>query len=134
VTEDNKRANVERELAAARRHREAAERVGAIGEREAAVNRLYYAALHAARAVCLTQGIEPRSHRGLKHLLALHFVSPGHLPEWVSSAFGQLETERDLADYGADFTVSQERYEERRATADKLLGALEGYLRAAGWE
>lgn len=133
MTGDNRRANVAEELAAARRHRQAAERIAAIGEHEAAVNRLYYAALHAVRAVCLTEGIEPKSHRGLQRLLVLHFVSTGRLPEWVQSALGQLQTERDLADYVADFTVPAERYEERRTTADRLLGELEGYLHAHGW-
>jgi uncharacterized protein (UPF0332 family) len=133
MTGDNRRANVAQELSAARRHRQAAERVAAIGEHETAVNRLYYAVLHAARAVCLTEGLEPKSHRGLKHLVVLHFVSAGKLPGWVQSALGQLETERDLADYVADFTVTAERYEERRATADRLLGELEDYLRAQGW-
>ena len=61
MTDENRRANITQEISAARRHREAADRIAAIGELEAAVNRLYFAALHAAKAVCFTEGLEPKS-------------------------------------------------------------------------
>src|SRR5262245_50807007 len=98
--------------------REAAERIAGVGELEAATTRLYFAALHASKAVLFTEGIEPKSHRGIHHLLALHFTGPGLLPDWVGATFSQLETERDLADYVALYAVTPERWTERRDACD----------------
>lgn len=133
MTDDNARAAVAQEYQAALRFRESAEHIAAVREYEAAANRLYLAALHAARAVCLTRGLEPKRHRGLKHLLALHFVATGELPDWVVSTLGQLETERDLADYGPGYTVSEARYGERRDACDQLLAELRRYLETGNW-
>jgi uncharacterized protein (UPF0332 family) len=133
VTGDNRRANVAQELAAAKRLRDAAERIANVGELEAAATRLYFAALHAAKAILLTEGIEPKSHRGVHHLLALHFINQRRLPDWVASTFSQLETERDLADYVPMYTVTPERWADRRDGCDRLITELERYLRDGGW-
>lgn len=133
MTDDNRRANVTQEIAAAKRMREAAERIAAVDELEAAATRLYFAALHCAKAVLLTEGIEPKSHRGVHHLLALHFAHPGRLPDWIVSSFSQLETERDLADYVPMYTVTRQRWTDRRDACDRLVAELERYLRAGGW-
>ena len=133
MTDDNKRANVALEMAEAARTREAAERIAGLGEYEAATNRLYFAAMHAVRALCLSEGLEPRSHRGLKRLLALHFTSTGTLPPSLDAGFAQLETERDLVDYGAGYRVTKERYAERRAAADDLLAEVARHLQTSGW-
>jgi len=94
MTDDNKRANITQELLAARRHLEAAERVGAISEYEAAVNRLYYAVLHAARAVCLTEGRTLDDLRAallverfdIVHLTGHGIVTPEALPRGPGAA------------------------------------------------
>jgi uncharacterized protein len=89
----------------AKRIWESAQRIAAIGDYEAATNRLYYAAFHAALAACLTEGLEPKSHRGLSNLLKLHFVETGKLPEWTHGALSRLQSERDLADYAPSYTL-----------------------------
>jgi uncharacterized protein (UPF0332 family) len=133
VTDDNRRANIALEMSEARVHHAKGERYGAEGDRETACNRYYFAALHAARAVCLTRGLEAKSHRGLKHLLSVQFVKQGELPDWVDTVFAQLETERDLADYSTGYRVSEENYERRREGCSRLLETFETYLRDRGW-
>ena len=133
MTGENRRVNVADEVAAARRLRKSAETIASVGELEAATTRLYFAALHAAKAVLLTEGIEPKSHRGIHHLLALHFGAPRLLADWAGPTFSQLETERDLADYVANYTVTPERWLERCAACDRLLAEFERYLRERGW-
>jgi len=119
---------IEQERDKSRRAREAAERNAAAQDFDTAANRLYYAALHAAKAVLLTEGLDPKSHRGVKRLLVIHFVAPGLLPDWVEPALSRLETERDLADYTSGFTVPAARYESCRIEGERLLDALEAFL------
>ena len=44
-----------------------------------AESRLYYAIYHAAVALLLTEGLEPRSHAGTASMLGLHFVKTGRM-------------------------------------------------------
>ena len=43
------------------------------------MSRAYYAALHVARALLLTEDIEPQTHAGVSAMLGMHFVVPGRL-------------------------------------------------------
>lgn len=133
MIDENRRRNIAAEMEASRRAREAAERNAAAGDLATATNRLYFAALHAAKAACLSEGLDPKTHRGLKSLLALRFVHPGKLPDWVATVYAQLETDRDLSDYVAAFSMTAERYAERSAQAHRLLDEVERYLRSGGW-
>ena len=56
----------------------------------AAVNRLYYACYYAAAALLLQNNITVHTHRGVKTMLGLHFVSNGKLPLSASSTFATL--------------------------------------------
>ena len=133
MTYANRRANIAAEMEKSRRVRTAADLAAAAGDFDTAVNRLYYSAFHAATAVCLTEGLEPKSHRGLRHLLNLHFMVAGRLEDWVNGALAALEDDRSLADYQPQFTMSEQRYHTRREEADRLLGRLETFLREAKW-
>lgn len=133
MTDENRRRNIAAEMEASRRAREAAQRNAAAGDLATAMNRLYFAALHAAKAACLSEGLDPKTHRGLRSLLSLRFVHPGKLPEWVATVYARLETDRDLSDYEALFSVTAERYAERSGQAERLLAEIERYLRAGGW-
>lgn len=130
MTDDNVRRNVALELQASREALEAARRIAEIGEHKSAVNRLYYSAYHAALAVCLAEGLEPKTHRGLVHLLKLHFVKRGTLPEWVESELSKLQTERDLADYEPTYQVDASAYAALSAGAQRLVAELENLLEA----
>lgn len=133
MTGGNRRENIAAERRLSTSALEAAERNAAAADFRTAANRLYYAAYHGATAVCLSEGLEPKTHRGLHHLLKLHFVEPGHLPEWVDSTFSRLQSDRDLADYEPDFVITAERYGERQAEARRLLDVLDTLLRSRGW-
>jgi uncharacterized protein (UPF0332 family) len=133
VTDENRRSNLQLELDEARRCREAADVNAQSGYYKAAVNRLYYACYHAARAILLTEGLEPKRHSALRHLLALHFVKTGRLPVSITRTLAHLEDERELADYIAASTLSREEYEDHRDAADGLLTVAGEFLRANGW-
>ena len=77
MTTDNGVDNARRALVRARAVLEQARVLREAGHPDGAVSRAYYAAFHAARAMVLSIGLEPRSHRGLTTLLGQHFVLPG---------------------------------------------------------
>jgi uncharacterized protein len=133
VTDENRRANIAAELegVASRRGNRGCQR----GRRrfDTAVNRLYYAAFHATVAVCLTEGLEPKTHRGARHPLNVHFVLTGRIEEWVNGALARLKEDRYLADYQAGFHIDRSRYELRREEAGRLLERLTAYLRDNCW-
>lgn len=132
MTEENKKANVSTELQMSSRALEAAKRNAAAADFATATNRLYYATYHAALAVLLSEGLEPKTHRGLTHLLKLHFVKKGLLPDWVEPAFSKIQLERELVDYEPGYSIDAEGYGRLSAEVQRLLRELEGLLRARG--
>lgn len=72
-----------------------------------AASRAYYGAFHFVRALCLAAGEEPRSHSGVGHLLALHYVRSGILPPDTSRLFASLQKYRESADYDAAFVLDE---------------------------
>ena len=68
---------------------------------EAAMNRAYYAAFHAARAALLTEGEEPSSHAGILSRFSYHFIRTGRISEEIGQVLARAETDRNRADYDA---------------------------------
>lgn len=71
------------------------------------VNRSYYAALSAARAVLILEGADPEQHEGVVTLLSLRFVKPGLLPVSAIKQFKTLLSRRTDVDYGDFETVDE---------------------------
>jgi uncharacterized protein (UPF0332 family) len=66
----------------------------------AALNRLYYACFHAARAVLYDRGHETIKHRGVLSLVDRELVHEGTLPRKQSQTLRDLFVARQDADYG----------------------------------
>jgi uncharacterized protein (UPF0332 family) len=115
VTDDNKRANIASELARCDQSLEAARVLIEAGLLLDAESRLYYAAYHAALALLLTQGLEPRSHSGVSQLLGLHFVKTGRLDSEDARLFARLQKYRVEADYSAEFVLTKQALDEDMA-------------------
>ena len=98
-----------------------------------AISRAYYAAFHYARALLLTQGLEPKTHRGVLSLLAKHFEVEGGLSRDVISVIARLQTFRALADYDARERISPARAAEEVDAAHSFVDAARALLRAGGW-
>ncbi len=74
---------------------------------ESAVNRAYYAALSAARAVLILFGGDPRSHEGVKTMVNQRLVLGGYMSKEYGRWFRDLLFDREEADY-ADYVVVDE--------------------------
>lgn len=110
-----------------------AKHVLAAGYPADAVSPAYYAVFHAAEAVLLVEGDEPRSHEGLKSLFGLRFVKTGRLPEELASTLRELKDERENGDYSIFPAITAEEAERAVASAERFVAALEAFLQAQGF-
>ena len=65
-----------------------------------AINRSYYAALNAVRALLILEGVNPETHNGAITAISLRFVKPGLLPVEVIKSIKLLLSRRTDVDYG----------------------------------
>ncbi len=112
MTNENKRENATAELTRCDESLRAATVLIEAGLLHDAESRLYYAAYHAAVALLLTQGLEPRSHTGVANLMGLHFVKTGKLDAGDARLLARLQKYRVEADYARDFVLTREALDE----------------------
>lgn len=93
------------------------------GDADAAINRAYYAAFHAATAALLAVGETPKTHSGSHHRFYRHYVKKGPLTKDIGWTLSFAYELRQRADYEA-FTVFDE------AAAADLITDVEAFVRA----
>lgn len=96
---------------------------------DTAVNRSYYAALSAVRALLILDGANPESHGGAMTLLGLRFIRTELLPVSVSKDFKILMAKRTDVDYGDFESISRSEAEECVQRADRLLNQVDSLRR-----
>jgi len=131
VTDENKRTNIASELARAAECLRAAAVLVEAGLLHDAESRLYYAAYHAAVAVLLTEGVEPRSHAGVASLLGLHFVKPRRLDPGDARLFARLQKYRIEADYARDFVLTDAALREDLSACQGFVDRIRTIIAAA---
>jgi len=133
VTGESIRANVADEMRLADSALRAADALLGLGLAPDAASRAYYAALHAARALLFSLGLEVRSHRAVRTLLSRHFVQPGTLDPERSKELGQLESLRTAGDYDSAFALGVDEVRPEVDKARKFVESATALLRAGGW-
>lgn len=94
---------VDEELSKAREALGDAERlVSTGGTDEGVVNRLYYAAFHAAQAALYDRGVAPSSHGAVRNQFGEHVVLDGSASRNQGRLLTTLGDLRQRADYGYD--------------------------------
>lgn len=132
MTSENRRIHVTAEVELAEQALRAAQELPRLGLVNDAVSRAYYAALHFARALLLTEGLEPQTH-SVSSMLGLHFVVPRRIAPERAKEFSRLEQFRTEADYNRFFVLTPEGAAEEIDVALRLCGELRGFLTSAGW-
>ncbi|MDX2052089.1 MAG: HEPN domain-containing protein [Polyangiaceae bacterium] len=133
MTQENQKLHIAAEVARAKSARRAAEELLKLGLFSDAVSRAYYAALHYAIALLLTEGIEPKTHSGVGSMLGLHFVMQNRLSPDVAKALSRLEQFRGEADYNRFFVFTAESASEELEVAQKCCSSIELLLHEGGW-
>lgn len=93
------------------------------------ISRIYYAAFHYAAALLLSKGLEAQSHKGLGHLLSLHFVKEGLFDPKYSRIFSQSQKLREESDYTAGFVFTREDVTEELRKVKEFREAVVDHLR-----
>ncbi|WP_088853799.1 HEPN domain-containing protein [Thermococcus pacificus] len=74
-----------------------------------AISRAYYSMFHAAKALLLVKGLNPRKHSGVIRMFGLHFVDEGFVEriyaKYLTSAFSL----RSKADYDVYYEPTEEK-------------------------
>lgn len=100
-----------------------------------AVNRFYYGAFHAARALLATRQVDSPRHSGVISLFQKHFVKSGVITPDSARALPRAFEKRQKGDYGdfATYTAEEAQHvrDDVRAFIDSCAAALERILATA---
>lgn len=133
MTAPSRHANIQAEAEKADANLRAARALWDLALYDDCVSRAYYAVFHLATAVLLSEGLEATSHRGVDHLLNLHFVRAGRIDPTHAKALARLAQYRLQADYSRAFRFTREGSREELDLAEKTALALRQWLAAGGW-
>lgn len=93
-----------------------------------AINRFYYAAFYAARALLATKGLDSSKHRGVFSLFQDNFVKTGIIDKESSKALQRSFELRQDADYEDFMIVSEESVRDLRKDVESFIIAVEKAL------
>ena len=88
-----------------------------------AVNRYYYAAFHAARALLATRNVDSGRHAGVIALFQHHFVKTGDFPANIARALPRSFEKRLSSDYSDFVEIGAEEVERTRAEVHAFVDA-----------
>jgi len=90
-----------------------------------AINRSYYAALSAARAILILEGANPETHEGIVTVLSLRFIKSGILPVDTIKKFKLLLSRRTDVDYGDFETVNKADAKDSIIITEKIIRTMD---------
>lgn len=131
MSPENRLANARADLQAAHDALRIADAALSLGVLRDAMSRAYYAAFHAARALVLVHGLEPRTHAGLFHLFNEHVIRPGQLEPRFNLVLTRLQAYRQASDYAYAFVMSPEDVTAEIAAARELVERAQKIVDAA---
>lgn len=131
MTDENRRAAIALELRHAALAMEAAKLLRRAGLLNDGLSRLYYALFQTLVALLLTEGIEPKRHRALPHLLGERFA--GLLSAADIALVSRTATYRGLADYERTWEATSDVSDVAFAEVEPFIERIRAHLVAAGW-
>jgi uncharacterized protein (UPF0332 family) len=93
-----------------------------------AVNRYYYAAFHAARALLATHNVDSARHAGVIALFQQHFVKAGDFPADVARALPRSFEKRLSSDYSDFVEISADEVERVKADVHTFVHVCREFL------
>lgn len=81
------------------------------GSWNGSINRLYYACYYLVSALTLKDGIETKTHSGLRNQLNLHYVKNEKIPIELGKLYSDLFDSRQKGDYGDMYDFDKETVE-----------------------
>ncbi len=96
---------------------------------DSAVNRFYYAAFYAARAVLATKGLDASKHTGVISLFQINFVKTGLIPKDLARALRTSFEVRLDGDYGDYVEITSGLASQIKLDVKQFLTACDKYTR-----
>ena len=93
-----------------------------------AVNRYYYAAFHAARALLATRGVDSSRHAGVIALFQQHFVKTGDFSSEVARALPRSFEKRLSSDHSDFVEISAGEVDRIRVDVHRFVSACRDHL------
>jgi uncharacterized protein (UPF0332 family) len=100
---------------------------------EAAVNRAYYAAFYAGKALLATRKLDVKKHKDIVSLVGETFGVPGLLPREATRDLHRLLEARMKADYDLSASFTAEGVSAYLAQAQNFVSQAERLLHEEGW-
>ena len=133
MTPQNKRENIREELERGAKSMEAASILAERKYFSDAVSRLYYFVYHTAKALLLSEGLEPKSHEGLLRLIGMHFVKTDILSPPDSHIVTRLMKYREEADYNPSYLFTESDFRGLLDESTNFRDKVMTYLRNQGY-
>lgn len=99
---------------------------------EDCLSRSYYAILHAAKAVLLSEGIQVDTHDAVKRLFGFHLIKTRKIDKIFAIILREEQDDRLLADYDVTFIPDVYQVESRLNDAYKFVQRMEQFLQDKG--
>jgi uncharacterized protein (UPF0332 family) len=98
------------------------------GSWNGSINRLYYTCYYLVSALTLKDGIETKTHSGLRNQLNLHYVKNGKIPIEMGRLYSDLFDSRQKGDYGDMYDFDKETVESLLIPVKEFIDTLKQLL------
>lgn len=94
-----------------------------------AINRSYYAAFYAVKAVLALGTVDFKRHKDVMAYFNKEYVAKGIFPREMGRKLGTLQRIREKSDYDDFYIASREKSEEQYETAAAVIKEVKEYLK-----
>jgi len=98
--------------------------IATLGYWNAVANRLYYACYYVTSALLIKNKYAAQTHRGIIHLLGLHFIKKGIVSKDAGKFYSKLYELRQTGDYDDLFSLTEEDVKPMIASAQSYIEEL----------
>ncbi len=93
-----------------------------------AINRSYYSAFYAIKAILALDTVDFKRHKDVVAYFNKEYVATGTFQREIGRRLGILKQLREKSDYDDFYIASKEKAEEQLETTKIILSSVEGYL------
>ncbi len=93
------------------------------------INRSYYAAFYATRAVLALEGIDFKRHKDVIAYFNKEYVATEKFQREIGRMLARLQQKREKSDYDDFFIASKSEAEEQIKAAKEIINAINNYLK-----
>lgn len=92
------------------------------------INRSYYAAFYAVKAILALSTVDFKRHKDVMGYFNKEYVAKEIFPREIGRKLGTLQRVREKSDYDDFYIASREKAEEQFQTAELVIGEVRKYL------